>query len=110
MSEVALIIEEQFFKGSAGDVGEVELRLGTRGSQPVALGDVLSPAASCLNHLVVGAGASIKVTIAEGDGAIVDEGSDLEAAEGTVPAARAKLSRRHGRSVMGLGWVWEGSV
>jgi hypothetical protein len=100
LAEEVLVIEEQFLEGGPCDVGEVEFGLRAGGAHPVALGDVLASGAGGLDHLVVGPGASVEVGITEADGAVVDEGGDLEGAEGAVAAAGSQLARVHG-----WGWV-----
>ena len=103
LAEEILVVQEQFLEGGAGDVGEVQLGLRAGGAHAVSLGDVLATGAGGLDHLVVGPGASVEMGVTEADGAIVDEGGDLEGAEGAVTAAGSQLAR-----VPGWGWGWGG--
>ncbi len=103
LAEEILVVEEQFLERGPGDVGEVEFGLRAGGAHPVAFGDVLASGAGGLDHLVVGPGASVEMGITEADGAVVDEGGDLEGAEGAVAPAGPQLSGMHGGLGYGFG-------
>ena len=73
LAQKVFVVEQQLIEARAGNVYEPQLGLTRSRRRPATLGDVLTPAARRLDHLIMRSRPLIDEPIAESDRAVVDD-------------------------------------
>ena len=92
LSQVILVVQQQFFQAGPRHVHQAQLGLAGRGGGAAAFGDVLSPAARRLHHLIVRARTLAHETVAETHRAVVHQRRHLKGAQLPVTTTRSQAA------------------